>query len=111
MIGEDIIENNDDDNDDDEEDKSEENETRGDNDEVVEGEKMQKTANILQNETRTSPSKDHHTDDNRNQDEEADVEDNESDDEPAVEIGIEECEMLKDCLQRKLNFLVSTQER
>jgi hypothetical protein len=37
--------------------------------------------------------------------------DDESDDGSAVEIGVEECCMLKDCLQRKLDSLKSTEER
>ena len=110
MIGEDIIENNDDENIDDEEEKSEEYESTGDDDVVVE-EKIEETANILQDVSKTFTLTNQHADVNGNQDEEADIEDDESDNEPAVEIGIEECEMLKDCLQRKLNLLISTQER
>jgi hypothetical protein len=41
---------------------------------------------------------------------EEDAED-ESDDGSAVEIGVEECCMLKDCLQRKLDSLKSTEEK
>lgn len=41
-----------------------------------------------------------------------DEDDSEDDEEaPAVEVGIEECEMLRDCLQRKLDLLLSTEER
>ena len=110
MIGEDIIEDNDEKNVDNEEEKSEEYESTGDDDVVVE-EKIEETANILQDVSKTFILTNQHADVNGNQDEEADIEDDESDNEPAVEIGIEECEMLKDCLQRKLNLLISTQER
>lgn len=44
------------------------------------------------------------------EDDEEDAE-GKSDDGSAVEIGVEECCMLKDCLQRKLDSLKSTEER